>query len=122
MENTPKFTLKRKCTLIPIEQEDGSILDYEVRRVSGADIEAYLDENSGRIETAMGMDGKVQIKQIKTYKSMFVSLLKYCLFLEDKKVIAPEIAKLPYDVQKGLFEEAQTINGLNDIGAEQAKN
>jgi len=122
MSDTVKFSLKKKCVEIPIEQEDGSIVTYEVRRASGESIESYLDENSDRIETVMGSDGTVQIKQIKTYKSMFVSLLKHCLWMGDKKMTSSEIAKFPYDVQKGLFEEAQTINGLNEAGAEAAKN
>jgi len=122
MSDTVKFSLKKKCVEIPIEQEDGSIVTYEVRRASGESIESYLDENSDRIETVMGSDGTVQIKQIKTYKSMFVSLLKHCLWVGDKKMTSSEIAKFPYDVQKGLFEEAQTINGLNEAGAEAAKN
>jgi len=122
MSDTVKFSLKKKCVEIPIEQEDGSIVTYEVRRASGESIESYLDENSDRIETVMGSDGTVQIKQIKTYKSMFVSLLKHCLWVGDKKMTSSEIAKFPYDVQKGLFEEAQTINGLNEAGADAAKN
>jgi len=122
MSDTVKFSLKKKCVEIPIEQEDDSIVTYEVRRASGESIESYLDENSDRIETSVGDDGKIQIKQIKTYKSMFVSLLKHCLWVGEKKMTAAEIAKFPYDVQKGLFEEAQTINGLNEAGAEEAKN
>jgi len=122
MSDTVKFSLKKKCIVIPIEQEDGSIVEYEVRRASGESIESYLDENSDRIETSVGDDGKIQIKQIKTYKSMFVSLLKHCLWVGDKQMTASQIAKFPYDVQKGLFEEAQTINGLNEAGAEEAKN
>ena len=120
--STIKFSLKKKFITVPIEQEDGSINNYELRRASGEEIEAYLDENSNRIETAVGTDGKVQIKQIKTYKSIFVSLLKYCLYLNDARVAASEIAKFPYDVQKGLFDEAQTLNGLDEMGAEKAKN
>lgn len=122
MSDTVKFSLKKKCIEIPIEQEDETIVIYEIRRASGEAIEAYLDENSDRIETAMGADGTVQVKQIKTYKSMFSSLLKHCLWVNDKKMTSAEIAKFPYDVQRGLFEEAQTINGLNDAGAIEAKN
>jgi len=122
MSQTVKFSLKKKYIEVPIEQEDDSVITYEVRRASGEDIEAYLDENSDRIETAVGADGKIQIRNIKTYKSMFVSLLKYCLYLNNVRLSAAEIAKFPYDVQKGLFDEAQTVNGLNDMGAEQVKN
>ncbi len=122
MSNVVKFSLKRKAIEIPIEQEDGSVVTYEIRRASGEEIEAYLDENSDRIETSVNDQGKVQVKSIKTYKSMFVSLLKYCLYLEGKKVPAGDIAKFPYDVQKGLFDEAQIVNGLNDLGEQQAKN
>lgn len=116
------YSLKRKYIDVSIEQEDGTVVVYQIRRSSGEEIEAYLDENSDRLDYTMGTDGKIQFKQIKTYKSMFVSLLKHCLYLDDKKVPAGEIAKFPYDVQKGLFEEAQTVNGLNEMGAQQAKN
>ena len=122
MSDTVKFSLKKKCIEIPIEQEDGSVVSYEVRRASGEAVESYLDENSDRIDTSVGEDGKIQIKQIKTYKSMFVSLLKHCLWVGDEQMTAVQIAKFPYDVQRGLFEEAQTINGLNDVGAGEAKN
>lgn len=122
MSQTIGFSLKLKSVEIPIEQEDGTQVNYEVRRVSGEAIETYLDENSNRIETSLDANGKVQIKQIKTYKSMFVSLLKHCLFLNGTKVSAQDIAKFPYDVQKGLFDVAQTVNALNDIGAESVKN
>lgn len=122
MSQTIGFSLKLKSVEIPIEQEDGTQVNYEVRRVSGEAIETYLDENSNRIETSLDANGKVQIKQIKTYKSMFVSLLKHCLFLNGAKVSAQDIAKFPYDVQKGLFDVAQTVNALNDIGAESVKN
>ncbi len=122
MSDTVKFSLKKKCIEIPIEQEDGSIVSYEVRRASGEAVESYLDENSDRIDTSVGEDGKIQIKQIKTYKSMFVSLLKHCLWVGNEQMTAAQIAKFPYDVQRGLFEEAQTINGLNDAGAGEAKN
>jgi len=122
MSTTVKFSLKKKAIEIPIEQEDSTIVVYEVRRASGDCIETYLDENSNRIETVLDENGKVQIKQIRTYKSMFVSLLKHCLYLNNDKMTAKDIAEFPYDVQKGLFEEAQTINGLNDTGTELAKN
>jgi len=117
-----KFSLKKKAIEIPIEQQDGSVVNYEIRRASGEEIETYLDDNSDRIETAVNEQGKLQVKCIKTYKSMFVSLVKHCLYLNDVKVPAQDIAKFPYDVQKGLFEEAQTMNGLNEVGEAQAKN
>lgn len=122
MSDVVKFSLKKKAIEIPIEQEDGTVVTYEIRRASGAEIESYLDENSDRIQTSIGADGKVQLQNIKTYKSMFVSLLKFCLYLGDKKVPADQISKFPYDVQKGLFDEAQTINGLNESGEAAAKN
>ncbi|MDX9780913.1 MAG: hypothetical protein WC372_10225 [Candidatus Neomarinimicrobiota bacterium] len=122
MDQVVKFSLKKKAIEIPIELEDGSVVVYEVRRASGESIENYLDENSGRIETAVDAEGRVQIKQIKTYKSMFVSLLKYCLYLNESLVPAKDIAKFPYDVQKGLFDEAQGINGLSVVGNAEVKN
>lgn len=120
-ENTPKYSLKRKFIEVPIEREDGTVVNYEIRRASGEDIEAYLDENSNRIATTVGDDGHVRITQIKTYKGMFVSLLKRCLYLDGKLVPHTEIAKFPMDVQKGLFEDAQKQNGLSNEGAEEAK-
>lgn len=117
-----KYSLKKKAVNVDIEQEDGSIRTYEIRRASGTEIESYLDENSDRLETVQDQTGKVQVKQIKTYKEIYVSLLKHCLYLDEKKVPSNEIAAFPYDVQRGLFEEAQTVNGLNEAGLEQVKN
>jgi hypothetical protein len=117
-----QFSLKKKFVEVPIEQEDGTIVVYEIRRASGEAIEAYLDENSDRIATNVSEEGKIQIKEIKTYKSMFVSLLKHCLYLKDELLDVGTIAKFPHDVQKGLFDIAQTVNGLSEEGAIAAKN
>ena len=122
MSDAIQFSLKKKFVEVPIEQEDSTIVVYEIRRASGEAIEAYLDENSDSISTDVTDDGKIKIKEIKTYKSMFVSLLKHCLYLEDKLLDIATIAKFPHDVQKGLFDIAQTVNGLSDEGADAAKN
>jgi len=70
MSDAIQFSLKKKFVPVPIEQEDSTIVTYEIRRASGEAIEAYLDENSDRISTDVTDDGKIKIKEIKTYKSM----------------------------------------------------
>ena len=118
---TPKYSLKRKYQDIPIEMEDGSVVNFQIRRASGEAIEEYLDENADRISTAIGDDGKVKIQNVKSYKGMFVSLLKRCLYKNDVLVSPQEIASFPHEVQKGLFNDAQMINGLSEEGSTEAK-
>jgi hypothetical protein len=120
-ETTVRYSLKKKAIEVPIEQEDGSVVVYELRRASGEAIETYLDANSQRMDTDVDDEGHVHVKQIKTYKDTYVSLLKVCLYKDGVLVKEEDIRKFPYDVQQGLYEDAQTVNGLNKKGAAAAK-
>ena len=108
-----------KTCPVNLQNQDGKIEHFEIREMSGLFMERYLEDNKDRAEIAV-VDGKMTIQGIKTYKGMYTSLLKFCLFDEGGNLVSIDVINsLPSRVQKQLFDVAQEVNGFNEEGNEQ---
>jgi hypothetical protein len=118
-----RFCLRLAREEVELESSAGVILKITVNELSGPDSEQYQDSIKDRLTVEVDDKGKMKVKEIKTFKGTYESLLK--LTLRDDKgnlIPAETIRTYPASVQKGLFEIAQKLNGLNEEGQEAVKN
>lgn len=109
---TLEFNLDLAEIPVTLKGKDG-VKKCILRELPGNELEAYMESNKDRMD-AVVTDGKVVVKGIKSYKGMFTSLLKRCLFEADGLTRVPEdfIKSLPGRVQQSLFTEAQKLSAL----------
>lgn len=103
--------LKLKANTLPVEiEKDGVITAFELREMSAALRDAYLDTLGKRITTDAA--GKPTVTN---FGGMQGELLSRCLFEADKKesVTMSEVQSWPASVVASLFTEAQKLNLLN---------
>ena len=113
-----KFSLKLKSEVVTIETKDGTEEDYEIVEMSGEGLEEYF--NGARDKIIMD-NGKVV--GMKDFTGLYTSLLRITLKGPDGKFVPlTQLKAWPASVQKGLFEIAQKLNGLDKDSVEEAKN
>jgi len=117
------LTFKVVTTLVPVDLEiDGKIEPYELREMSAAARDSYLDVMSDRLR--FDKDGNTA--GVKKFEGMQADLLSRCLYRHN--ALAPVgksvIQGWPSSVVAGLFAEAQKINllGTGKEGTVEAKN
>ena len=113
-----EFSLKLDSKTVEIENTEGVTETYTINELEGDSLESYL--NSQRENMIME---KGEVVGMKSYKGIYTSLLVHTLVGPDDKTVALTVLKTwPSRVQKGLFEIAQKLNGLDVKSAEEAKN
>lgn len=106
-----KFSLKTSTVPVTLEA-NGKVVDYELREMTAAARDTYLDSLGERLR--VDKDGKPA--GIKKFEGMQADLLTRCLFStqQNKTVSRDEVQGWPSSVVSALFKEAQKINLLNE--------
>jgi protocatechuate 3,4-dioxygenase beta subunit len=106
-----QFTLVTEIVPITLTTVDGKTVNYELREMSSASREKYLDTLGDRVR--YGPEGKPC--GIKKFEGMQADLLTLCVFdSEGKAVTKAEVQKWPASVAGGIYESAQELNHLNE--------
>lgn len=110
MSTAHKFSLVTTCVAIALADDAGNEQTYQLREMTAAQRDVYLDGISSRMR--LGPDGKSV--GIKKFDGMQADLLSLCLFGPDGKLVpTAEIQKWPSSVVGQLFSLAQEINRLD---------
>lgn len=109
-----KFSLKRQSQELTLEKEDGQECNCELREMSAAQRDDYLQSLSVR----MNRDASGQAAGISDFKGLHAELLTRCLYVEGKLVSAEEIQEWPASVLVDLYNIAQQLNKLAGDEAE----
>jgi len=111
-----RYSLRLKSIKIPIEAQDGTEVEYTMMELTGAQRDAFLNDQTKRTS---GKDGNL----VKNFTGMFSSLLKLCLYdPEGKLVTTKEIDGWPSEMTTDLFLQAVELSGLNKKAEEAEKN
>lgn len=117
MAEIKRYVLKKKTIPIEIEQPDGQVRQCELRELSGAERNAYLNVQSRKV--VQKGDGTGQVKD---FTGMCSDLLCRCLYDDAGTAIAANIIDTwPSEMQLELFKEAQRLSGLSNEGELEAK-
>lgn len=108
--------LELVAAIVPVSLGDK---EYELREMSAANRDAYLDGLKDRVQ----IDGNGKFNVTK-FEGMHADLLSRCLVSKpDNAAVKKEtIQKWPARVVTALYEEAQKLNGLNQDPKAPAKN
>jgi hypothetical protein len=110
-----KISLSLSNTVIPVELETETSTGktkqiYELREMSAAGRDRYLDALSERMRTSV--EGKTTVKK---FEGMHADLLTNCLFDHAGKAVPREtIQSWPASAITTLFDAAQDINRLGE--------
>ena len=116
---TLQFTTVLEEQKVKLDSGGGVVKEYTLKELTGPQREDFLDNLGTRLR--YGDNGKPQ--GLKKHRGLQASLLKMCLYGDDEKLVAKDfLDTLPTRTIEGLFKAAQTISGLNEDGAEEAKN
>jgi hypothetical protein len=116
------FDLKTKTQTITVTDTDSQKKEFTISELSGEEMEAYMESMKDRLVVSVDDKGNTKTT-LNSFKGMYAHLLTMCLRDEAGKLIAfDRIQKFPTSVQKGMFEIAQDLNGLDEKSAEKAKN
>ena len=113
-----EFTLNLGREEAKITDSQGVTKTYFVTELPGDELEDYMNSVKDVVTIENG-----KVTGMKSFKGMFTSLLKFAL-LDDEgnKVSVDKVKSWPSRTQKGLFEAAQKLNGLDADAVEEAKN
>lgn len=115
---SPRYSLKRKSITVMIEDEDGQERAYQIRELTGAQRNSYLEKTNAKM--VMTSDGAVKPK---TFKGTGSDLLCMCLYDDQgQRVRAEVIDEWPSEMQFDLYKKAADLSGLTKKGEEEAKN
>jgi len=113
-----KFTLKLKEEPVEIENANGDVNEYKIVEMSGEQLETYFSSVQDKVIMKEG-----QIVGMKSFKGVYTSLLRHTIMDDEGKLVALDVLKTwPSSVQKGLFDIAQKLNGLDTEVEDTAKN
>ncbi len=103
--------LNLKASSIPVKLEsNGGCEDYELREMTAAARDSYLDVTSNRIK----MDAAGKPSGVTKFEGLQAELVSRCLFRKDGKSVSRDIIQnWPSSVVNALFEECQKLNHLN---------
>lgn len=113
-----KFKLTGVAVPVTLELSDGATQTLEIREMSAAAREQYLDALSGR----MSRDEKGEAVRVTKFDGFHASLLSRCLYRGEKLVESKEIQAWPSSIVSDLFTAAQEINRLGKSEGEPIKN
>ena len=111
--------LNLAVSTVPVELDlNGNIVAYELREMSGAQRDSYLDSLKDRVR--MDATGKPTVTK---FEGMQADLISRCLYLvKDNTVVdLKTVQGWPANVVTALYQEAQKLNGLNVSQAELAQ-
>lgn len=113
-----------KCREISVELEgEKGIEKCVIREMISSDSDDYMESNKEKLEFAVDDKGKLTVKNIKTFKGIYSSLLIRTLFHENgNRFTEDEIGKIPASAQRQLFDAAQELNAITEADKEKAKN
>lgn len=116
--NNLQFKLVINKITVTLEAPDGaSSADYELREMTAASRDSYLDRLSDR----MRIDAAGKPAGLKRYAGLQADLVSQCLFNDKgEPVPAVEIQKWPSAVVGSLFKSAQELNKLGQDEEETA--
>lgn len=108
--------LTHGVTSVTLEAADGQPKQYELREMSSAAREAYLDRLRGRMSSGGPGEGEINLKKMEGLRA---DLLSHTLFdLEAQKYVEATVIQTWPDGPVGeLFAEAQKLNHLDSTTA-----
>lgn len=115
---TRKYSLKLSEIPITIIDKSGQEKDYTMHELSGKRRAQYLNEMNERI--SISPDGKTEVKD---FEGIQENLLTRCLKDEAGNFITVEVlGEYPSSTLSDLFDDAQTLSGLDIKARQKAKN
>lgn len=113
-----KLILSLKSTVFPIilRNAQGTNENYELRELTAAARDAYMDSVKNRMKIVNGKE------TFETFVGLHSDLLARCLFKEGgtKPVTADEIQQFPASTTDTLYKEARKLNHLDAVKEEGA--
>lgn len=107
---------------IKLRETNGTITTCILMELEGEQLESYMEENRDKMITEI-KNGKLEVVGVKSYKGIYMSLLKRSLHHADGSMYTEdEIKKFPGRVQQKLFKEAQLLSPMTDEAVEQLGN
>lgn len=119
MSDAVRISVLRKSQPVELELAEGQVVQYAVKEMTGAQRDEYFNKTAQRTTR----DANGEVVGMKDYKGLYSTLLSFCLYDADGKLI-PEskIQEWPDTAQKALFDIAIELNGLkvkkDDEGSE----
>lgn len=104
-----KLSIVRKSIPVTLETESGESIILSLKEMSGAQRDSYFN----RVREQAILDAEGEIVGVKTYNGMLSSLLSYCLYDSENKLVKEDlIQSWPHEAQKALFDAAKSLNKL----------
>lgn len=108
---TVKISVLRKSQPVDVEVEDGALVRYYVKEMTGAQRDSYFNKTAQKTRT----DDKGEVVSMKDYSGLYSTLLAFCVYDSDHKLIPEQkIQDWPDTAQKHFFGIARKLNNLND--------
>lgn len=102
-----KISLARKTEKVELELENGEVVVYEIREMTGAEGGAYKNALRAKIRT------QGENVEVLDFRGMYSDLLARCMFAPNGQPVAADtINEWPESAVTALFELAQKVNGL----------
>lgn len=104
-----RISILRKSQPVDLEVEEGSVVRYFVKEMSGAQRDEYLNKTAQKSR----LDANGEVVGLKDYKGLYSNLLAFCLYDDGGKLV-PEskIQEWPDAAQRALYEMANELNGM----------
>ena len=116
-----KISIVRKSVPVELEVAVDQSVQIAVKEMTGAQRDAYFNKANTKTKVDPASN---QVVGLKDYEGLFSTLLAFCLYDKDDKLI-PEskIQEWPDSAQRALWEIAKDLNGLDkDKAGDQEKN
>jgi hypothetical protein len=109
MSDAVRISVLRKSQPVELELAEGELVRYAIKEMTGAQRDEYLN----KVTQKTTRDASGEVVGMKDYKGLYSTLLSFCLYDADSKLI-PEskIQEWPDTAQKALFDIAIELNGL----------
>lgn len=106
-----KISVLRKSQPVDVEVDDGNLVRYYVKEMTGAQRDQYFNKTAAKTKT----DEKGEVVSMKDYNGLYSTLLAFCVYDSDHKLI-PEskIQEWPDTAQKHFFGIAKRLNNLGE--------
>lgn len=109
MSEPIKISVLRKSQPIHLEVEKGEELVIYVKEMTGAQRDEYFNRAATKAKT----DDKGEVVGMRDYKGLFSSLLAFCVYDADGKLVPEkDIQEWPDSAQRELHRIAKELNGL----------
>lgn len=106
-----KISIVRKSVPVELEVAVDQVVQISVKEMTGAQRDSYF--NKANTKTKIDPTNN-QVVGLRDYDGLYSTLLSYCLYDKDDKII-PEskIQEWPDSAQRALWEVAKDLNGLD---------